>query len=38
MLEGMNQRIKVITRVAHGYHDTSYVVLKIRHAFHGNVR
>jgi len=38
VLEGVNNRIKVIKRVAYGYRDTKYFFLKIRDAFHGKVR
>ncbi|QGT77397.1 ISL3 family transposase [Guyparkeria halophila] len=38
VLEGMNNRIKVIKRMAYGYRDTDYFFLKIRAAFHGKVR
>lgn len=33
-LEGVNNKIKVIKRVAYGFHDLSYFFLKIRGAFH----
>lgn len=33
VLEGMNNRIKVIKRMAYGYRDTQYFFLKIKHAF-----
>ncbi|RQO63520.1 ISL3 family transposase [Paucibacter sp. KBW04] len=35
-LEGINNRIKVIKRMAYGYRDTEYFFLKIRSAFPGN--
>lgn len=35
-LEGINNRIKVIKRMAYGYRDTDYFFLKIRAAFPGN--
>ncbi|MBF6727413.1 ISL3 family transposase, partial [Acinetobacter baumannii] len=38
VLEGMNNRIKVIKRMAYGYRDTDYFFLKIRAAFPGKVR
>ncbi|ROO25619.1 transposase [Salinisphaera japonica YTM-1] len=38
VLEGMNNRIKVIKRLAYGYRDSRYFFLKIRDAFPGNVR
>ncbi len=37
-LEGMNNKIKVIKRMAYGYRDTEYFFLKIRAAFPGNPR
>jgi transposase len=37
-LEGMNNRIKVIKRVAYGYRDNAYFFLKIKAAFPGKVR
>jgi transposase len=33
VLEGVNNRIKVIKRMAYGYRDTEYFFLKIKHAF-----
>lgn len=36
LLEGMNNRIKVIKRMAYGYRDEEYFFLKIRAAFPGN--
>lgn len=38
VLEGMNNRIKVIKRMAYGYRDTEYFFLKIKAAFPGKVR
>ena len=38
VLEGMNNRIKVIKRMAYGYRDTDYFFLKIRAAFPGKMR
>ncbi|MGM0638980.1 MAG: transposase, partial [Pseudomonadota bacterium] len=38
VLEGMNNRIKVIKRMAYGCRDTAYFFLKIRAAFPGKVR
>ena len=38
VLEGINNRIKVIKRMAYGYRDTDYFFLKIRAAFPGNLR
>ncbi len=35
-LEGINNRIKVIKRMAYGYRDTDYYFLKIKDAFPGN--
>ena len=35
-LEGINNRIKVIKRMAYGYRDTAYFFLKIKAAFPGN--
>lgn len=35
-LEGMNNRIKVIKRMAYGYRDYEYFFLKIKAAFPGN--
>lgn len=35
-LEGINNRIKVIKRMAYGYRDSAYFFLKIRAAFPGN--
>uniref|UniRef100_UPI000481CF74 transposase n=1 Tax=Ferrimonas futtsuensis TaxID=364764 RepID=UPI000481CF74 len=37
-LEGMNNKIKVIKRMAYGYRDSDYFFLKIRTAFPGNAR
>jgi transposase len=36
LLEGMNNKIKVIKRMAYGYRDDEYFFLKIRQAFPGN--
>ena len=36
LLEGINNKIKVIKRMAYGYRDDSYFFLKIREAFPGN--
>jgi transposase len=36
LLEGINNKIKVIKRMAYGYRDDSYFFLKIRAAFPGN--
>ncbi len=33
VLEGMNNKIKVIKRMAYGYRDIQYFFLKIKHAF-----
>jgi len=38
VLEGMNNKIKVIKRVAYGFRDDEYFFLRIRHAFPGNQR
>jgi transposase len=38
LIEGMNNRIKVIKRMAYGYRDQEYFFLKIRAAFPGLVR
>ena len=35
-LESINNRIKVIKRMAYGYRDSTYFFLKIRAAFPGN--
>ncbi|WP_394373785.1 transposase [Alloalcanivorax marinus] len=34
----MNNRIKVIKRMAYGYRDSDYFLLKIKAAFAGNPR
>ena len=36
LLEGINNKIKVIKRMAYGFRDDDYFFLKIRAAFHGN--
>lgn len=38
LIEGINNRIKVIKRMAYGYRDEEYFFLKIRAAFPGNTR
>ena len=38
ILEGMNNRIKVIKRMAYGYRDNDYFFLKIKAAFPGKMR
>ena len=38
VLEGVNNRIKVIKRMAYGYRDTAYFFLKIKAAFPGKAR
>lgn len=38
VLEGMNNRIKVIKRMAYGYRDNDYFFLKIKAAFPGKLR
>jgi transposase len=35
VLEGINNKIKVIKRMAYGYRDDAYFFLKIRSAFPG---
>ena len=35
-LEGINNKIKVIKRMAYGFRDSSYFFLKIKAAFPGN--
>ena len=36
LLQGINNRIKVIERMAYGFRDDVYFFLKIRAAFPGN--
>ncbi len=36
LLEGINNKIKVIKRIAYGFRDDEYFFLKIRAAFPGN--
>lgn len=38
VLEGVNNRIKVIKKMANGYRNTEYFLLKIKHAFPGKKR
>ncbi|MFD0876093.1 transposase, partial [Massilia pinisoli] len=38
VLEGVNNRIKVIKRMAYGFRDASYFFLKIEDAFPGKAR
>jgi transposase len=38
VLEGINNRIKVIKRMAYGYRDPAYFFLKIKAAFPGKAR
>ncbi len=38
VLEGINNRIKVIKRMAYGFRDTEYLFLKIRATFPGDLR
>lgn len=38
VLEGMNNRIKVIKRQAYGFRNADYFFLKIKAAFSGKVR
>jgi transposase len=35
LLEGVNNKIKVIKRVAYGFHDLDYFALKVKQAFPG---
>ena len=35
-LEGINNRIKVMKRIAYGYRDSAFFFLKIKTAFPGN--
>ena len=37
MLEGVNNKIKVIKRVAYGFHDLDYFALKVKQAFPGRI-
>ena len=36
-IEGVNNKIKVIKRVAYGFHDPEYFALKVKQAFPGHV-
>ncbi|MFZ6048668.1 transposase, partial [Pseudomonas sp. CR3202] len=38
VLEGVNNRIKVIKRMAYGFRDSVYFFLKIKAAFPGKAR
>ena len=38
VLDGMNNKIKVIKRVAYDFRDDEYFLLRIRHAFPGTLR
>jgi transposase len=38
ILEGVNNRIKVIKRMAYGFRDSAYFFLKFKAAFPGKVR
>ena len=38
ILEGVNNRIKVIKRMAYGFRDSAYFFLKIKAAFPGKAR
>ena len=38
LLEGVNNRIKVIKRMAYGFRDSDYFFLKIKAAFPGKAR
>lgn len=35
MLEGVNNNIKVVKRMAYGFHDLGYFALKVKQAFPG---
>ncbi len=35
-LEGMNNKIKVVKRIAYGFHDDDYFILKIKQAYSGH--
>ncbi|WP_446942002.1 transposase, partial [Pseudomonas aeruginosa] len=37
-IEGVNNRIKVIKRMAYGFRDSAYFFLKIKAAFPGKAR
>lgn len=37
VLEGVNNKIKVIKRIAYGFHDLDYFALKVKQAFPGRV-
>lgn len=37
-LEGMNNKIKRVKRIAYGFHDDDYFILKIKQACSGNVK
>lgn len=37
-LEGVNNKIKVLKRIAYGYRDQAYFMLKIKDAFRGTVQ
>lgn len=36
-LEGANNKIKVIKRIAYGFHDLEYFALKVKQAFPGRI-
>jgi len=36
-IEGVNNKIKLIKRIAYGYHDSEYFALKVKQAFPGRV-
>lgn len=36
-LEGVNNKIKVIKRIAYGFHDPQYFALKVKQAFPGQL-
>lgn len=38
ILEGVNNRITVIKRIAYGFRDSAYFYLKIKDAFPGKAR
>lgn len=38
VLEGVNNRVKVIKRMAYGFRDSEYFFLKIKAAFPGETR
>ena len=36
-LEGVNNKIKVVKRIAYGFHDLEYFALKVKQAFPGRI-